>query len=138
MRAGRQMTAKAKPPAGASPRPTEKDGTVAASLLCVGTPVLRCPQRSDNGPGAPDTPERCPCENLQSSSRDRAPYPQLTSSARAWLRRRNSEGDMPICFWKTRLNWEKLAKPQRLAASVIGIRVLSSRDWTFRTRVIWI
>ena len=51
----------------------------------------------------------------------------MTSSGLSiWFRLRYWEGDMPMCFWKTRLNWEKLAKPQDRAASVMGTRVLMS------------
>ena len=35
-----------------------------------------------------------------------------------------SEGEMPIYFLNTRLNWEKLLKPHKAGISVMGMSVL--------------
>lgn len=41
---------------------------------------------------------------------------------------RNSDGDMPMCLRKTRLNWEKLLNPQGAETSVMGMLVLIKAD----------
>ena len=46
---------------------------------------------------------------------------------------RNWDGEV----LNTRLNWEKLVKPQLVVISAIFMSVYSNSCWALRTRVIW-
>ena len=50
---------------------------------------------------------------------------------------RNWEGEVWQNLLNTRLNWEKLVKPQCAVMSAIFISVYSKSCWALRTRVIW-